>query len=171
MRSGLVLCLLLLGALQASAAESDVRAEITRFGLYDFKVTSKRTEAGTATGYVQTGDYEFHTTTTTVPARLGAHFGFEYVLIGTPKGAKINVRKVVIFPQGGLTNPKTGKTVARNEYEDTIAIGDRGLRGYSLDEDWEAVPGTWTLQLWLGDRKLAEKSFTLTRPQLPGAAR
>ncbi len=165
MRSGLVVCLLLIGALQAPAAEPRVaRAEITQVGLYGYKVTAQKTETGTAMGYVQTGTYEFHTKTTTVPARLGAHFGFEYVLVGSPKGAKVNVRKVVIFPQGGVTNPKTGKTVARDEYEETIAIGARNLRGYSLDEDWEVVPGTWTLQVWVGDRKLAEQSFTLVKP-------
>jgi hypothetical protein len=26
------------------------------------------------------------------------------------------------------------------------------------------VPGTWTMQLWVGDRKLAEKAFVVVAP-------
>jgi hypothetical protein len=63
-----------------------------------------------------------------------------------------------------VTNPKTGKTATREEYSETTQIGGADLRGYGLDDDWEAVPGTWTLQVWYGDRMLAERSFTLVKP-------
>jgi hypothetical protein len=33
--------------------------------------------------------------------------------------------------------------------------------GYDIDDSWELVPGVWTIQLWAGDQKFAEESFTL----------
>ena len=58
----------------------------------------------------------------------------------------------------------SGETFERNEYIEDKAVGETHLKGYTLDDDWEVVPGIWTLQVWFGDRMLAEKRFTLTKP-------
>lgn len=47
----------------------------------------------------------------------------------------------------------------------TRTIGrEAGYVDYGFDDPWELVPGTWTIELWHGDRKLATQSFTVVRP-------
>ena len=41
--------------------------------------------------------------------------------------------------------------------------GESCLKGWFLSEEWELVPGTWTLEAWLGDRLVATQSFELYR--------
>ena len=43
-------------------------------------------------------------------------------------------------------------------------IGPTQYKGYKIAQDWQAVPGVWTFQIWYQNRKLAEQSFTLTKP-------
>jgi hypothetical protein len=45
--------------------------------------------------------------------------------------------------------------------EFTTRIGDAYLDGYGFNEQWEIVPGTWTLQIWQGNRKLLERDFAI----------
>jgi len=163
MKAILALAVLVAG-LGAAAAQAPTveRATITKFGIYESKVTHTENSAGTATGTVNSVDYKFTSETTTVPARRGVGFGFECRLVGEPGGAKVPIRSVTIFPAGGLRNANTGQTFRRSEYIENKVIGDRLLKGYTLDEAWEVVPGTWTFQVWYGDDKLLEESFTLT---------
>ena len=45
--------------------------------------------------------------------------------------------------------------------EFTTQIGTDYLDGYGFNEPWEIVKGTWTQQIWYGDRKLLERSFVI----------
>jgi len=155
----------LVAGVTAAAAQADRidGADITQFGEYEYKVTSTEDLGGTAAGTLKSVDYKFVAKTTSIPARRGVGFGIEYRVRGAPTDATVPLRSVTIFPAGGLRNPKTGETVPRNEYIEEKAIGALLLKGYTLDEDWEVVPGTWTFQVWFGDQMLAEKSFTVTK--------
>jgi hypothetical protein len=155
----------LLAGVTAAAAQADRLdgVEITQFGVYEYKVTNTEDLGGTAAGTLKSVDYKFVSKTTSITARRGVGFGIEYRLLGEPKGAKVPLRSVTIFPAGGLRSPKTGQTFDRNEYIEDKEIGALLLKGYTLDDDWEVVPGTWTFQVWFGDKLLAEKSFTLTK--------
>ena len=39
------------------------------------------------------------------------------------------------------------------------------LLGYGFDNAWEIVPGVWTEQIWYQDRMLAERTFTVSKPE------
>ncbi len=165
MRAILALVALVAGVTAAAPQADRIDgAEIVQFGFYEYKVTNTEDLRGTAAGTLKSVDYKFVSKTTSAPARTGIGFGFEYRLNGAPNGAKVPIRNVTIFPPGGVRNPKTGETFERSEYVSDKTIGEVSLKGYSLDDDWEVVPGTWTHQIWFGDRMLAEKSFTLTKP-------
>jgi hypothetical protein len=159
----IVAVIALLAGVTAAAAQADRidGADITQFGVYEYKVTGTQELGGTAAGTLKSVDYTFVSKTTSIPARRGVGFGIEYRVRGAPKDAKVPLRSVTIFPAGGLRNPK-GETVLRNEYIEEKAIGALLLKGYTLDDDWEVVPGTWTFQVWFGDQMLAEKIFTVT---------
>jgi hypothetical protein len=154
----------LVAGVTTAAAQADRidGADITQFGVYEYKVTNTQELGGSAAGTLKSVDYKFVSKTTSIKARRGVGFGIEYRVLGSPKGAKVPLRSVTIFPAGGVRNPKTGERFERNEYIEDKEIGAPLLKGYTLDEAWEVVPGTWTFQVWFGDKMLAEKSFTLT---------
>lgn len=99
-------------------------------------------------------------TTHTVPLRPGVMFGFQYRVTGAPSGGAVRIKEVVLFPPGGLRLP--GKPpIPLESDEATVTIGDTLPLTWKFDNSWELVPGLWTLQVWAGDRKLVEQSFTV----------
>jgi hypothetical protein len=145
-------------------AATVTEAKITVTGTINAEVTGKIATPGVVGDAVNRGTYRFVTNATTMEIRKGLNFGFEYRLVGSPDGAKVAIRKVTIFPAPGVRNPKTGEVVTRDDYIEMNAIGQPGLKAYSIDNDWEAVPGDWVQQIWFGEQKLAEETFTLTKP-------
>jgi hypothetical protein len=78
---------------------------------------------------------------------------------------------VTKFPRAGLHDPQTNETIYRNETVVTRSIGKLHFRSYTLEEQWELVPGVWTFELWSHDRKLGEQSFTLIASDRPEPSR
>jgi hypothetical protein len=146
----------------AAGAKSDAgpasrvdRIEIVERGTY--RIPSKPVSAP--------GDVVKIKETTTIPARKGVLFGLKYVVSGEPKGAKAALKIIVIYPEGGITNAKTGKTADKEEISEDRTVGPaRCFWGVKLATEEMLVPGEWTCQIWCQDRKLAEQKFTLVRP-------
>src|SRR5262249_59104332 len=103
-----------------------------------------------------------------IPAILNSRFGFGFVLSGTPTdaGAKlVKLRFVRNFPADGIADPKTGERRLRERGEYNFDISQsENFCGYIFDRDEELVPGQWSLEVWHGNRKLVEKSFTVFKP-------
>lgn len=139
------------------------RAEIVEKGLYKVEIKERVEDPTTLSGgrYVSS-KAELIKDTTTIPA-VPSEFGFRYVVIGEPKGAKVPIRIVAHYPEGGRTNPKTGKTATKDEFPQTATIGG-GPVFFFFNLKWAIVPGVWTIEVWAQDRKLAEQKFTLVKP-------
>jgi hypothetical protein len=60
-----------------------------------------------------------------------------------------------------IHNPNNDNTYRPSVADFATVIGDVHWRGYAFDEPWEVVPGVWTIEIWQGDRKLLERSFTI----------
>lgn len=161
-----LLSLLLLATISSTAsAQAIQRVEIADFGIY--RVEQKRATTGaadTAAGVLNgiSPRTELAQATTKVPGRLGVHFGFRYKIIGSAPTAKLKI--VTLIPQPGIRNPNTGKTTEREEYVETEVVGAMQYTGYSFDNLWEIVLGTWTKEIWDGDRKLASQTFNVVKP-------
>jgi len=100
-------------------------------------------------------------TTTTVQAESGIRFGFIYRVVGKPTGQTVQLRMVIIYPPEGVKSPQSSTPLQSAERQIAVRIGAIEFSGYTFDDNWELVPGPWKMQLWLGDRKLAEKEFTV----------
>jgi hypothetical protein len=102
--------------------------------------------------------------TLTVPIGKGVNFGFQYLAVGTPRGERATLHFVVIYPSPGVKKPGSSAPLPRDEYDEKVRIGVKGsFDGYELDNDWEMVPGAWTLQIWSGTTQLASETFTLVK--------
>jgi len=165
MRTALALLLVtafLSGAAHAQSSRVQ-RIEITEFGIYEKKDVKTTDAPGTALGVFHVSEIKLIQQTTTIPARPGITFGYRYKIIGSPANARVTLKDINIVPAPGLRNPKTGNTIYREEIQVVRHLGVMAHSDYTLGSEWTLLPGTWTFQLWIGDRKMAEQNFTLVK--------
>ena len=111
--------------------------------------------------------------TTTIKASIGTTFGILVKLIGEPDGAIITSHFRCIHPK--LTDPVSGHTGETEEWEGPLRVGVARYVSYTFDNEWELVPGKWTIQVLDSGKILAEKTFeviaasTSNQPMKPTA--
>jgi hypothetical protein len=152
----------------ADARAQDMRVdrlELLDAGFYDVakaSVTGTTPAAGTVTGAVQElRNVTLSPTPPATAARVGIGFGLRFRSFGARDGERAMLRSVWKIPSPGIVNPNDGKTYLESAADFATTIGSNHLRGYTFEQPWEIVPGTWTLEIWQGDRKLLEKSFEI----------
>lgn len=100
-----------------------------------------------------------------IPAALNTRFGFGYALTGSPAGGTSGITHVRVFPPAGIVDPKTGERHTSERVQTNFRIDrDDLFIGYLFDHEMQLVPGVWLFQVWSGDQKLLEKSFTVYTP-------
>ena len=141
------------------------RLEIVESGFYDAAnttVTATSPSAGAVTGGVQElRDVKLLAQPPAATARVGIGFAVRFRSFGERAGERAMLRSVWKIPPPGIVDPASGATFHESVAEFATTIGSNHLRGYSFDQPWEIVPGTWMLEIWQGDRKLLEKSFEI----------
>jgi hypothetical protein len=155
------LLLFIAGTVHAQTPQIE-RLDITEFGTYTLDREVKGKDArGINLG---SGTNIHHAATKrTVPAQTGITFGFRYSVVGKPDGAPVNLRKVIVFPSPGLQPSPSSKRVSQDEFTVQTKIGESNYELYTLEDSFELVPGTWQIEMWHGNRKLATQSFTLEK--------
>jgi hypothetical protein len=162
---------LLIGCYTAVAQEPWITdARVTWYGVYqagqDKVIEDKSSFTGIRT--VSTGIVPPKVNSDRIPAILNSRFGFGFVLSGTPMDAGVKLVKLRFvrnFPADGITDPKTGERRFREQGEYNLEVTQREhFCGYIFDRNEELVPGLWSLEVWYGNRKLVEKSFTVYEP-------
>ena len=160
----LPLSLLLFVLTAAAQAQHVDRIEIVEWGIFRHDREAEIAAPHTPTGSRNVvKNVRLQQTTTTIPALVGMKFGFRFRVVGSPRGAGVDLKFVSRFPGQGLTNPARGKTFSTSEFHSDATVGETTYRGYSFDHDWEVEPGNWILEVWHEGRKLAEKTFMVTR--------
>jgi hypothetical protein len=143
-------------------AQSVERVDVLNAGIFEVDILG-RSGTDEAPGNVLNtlGRARLVARTGSVPLRRCITFGFQYIIRGAPAGADIPLRMVTHIPAPGVRNPHTGRTLVEMETTVSRQIGHRHLRAYTLEHQWELMPGVWTLEIWQGRRRLAAQSFTL----------
>jgi Domain of unknown function (DUF3859) len=159
-----IVALIALGAMyQSSFAQTPVikTVEIVAYGIYSADLQSSQRDTQ---GVLQNVSQNFRlvTATTAVPAQIGTRFGFNYKVGGTPTGKTVSLKKVTVYPPEGLRSPNVAQSLKHSDTTVTPTIGQQSYAGYRFDDPWELVPGQWRMELWDGDRKVAEQTFTVT---------
>jgi len=138
------------------------RLTVVEAGFYTARKTGEEPAAGTTLGHINAlKDIKFLKEAPTVTARLHTGFGVRFRAHGRPNGGKARLHQVWLIPAPGIHNPKNGNTYRQSLSDYTVTVGGVSMRGYSFDEPWEIVKGTWTIQIWQDERKLLEKSFLI----------
>jgi hypothetical protein len=158
------LLLLVLPAAPDARAQQVDRVEIVEWGIFQHEQMGVTPAPLAATGKTNlVTNVRIQQVTTTIPALVGMKFGFRFTVVGSPAGALVNLKCITRFPSQGIANPHTGKRFSTSEFHSTAITGVTTYRGYGFDYDWEVEPGPWTLEIWHEGRKLAEKTFMVTR--------
>lgn len=147
------------GCLQAGSNE----LQVIDYGLYKASNESSIVDTNSPTGELRThGVFKLVEQTEVIPAKLGNAFGFRFSI---PKELqKTQLKYVYLFPE--LRNPVTGRS-----YTSFDSLGEVKGHGpssgafYNLTDSWELVPGKWTIQVFVNDRKLLERQFTLVKAE------
>jgi len=144
------------------AQAADVQLiDVMDYGIYTAnKTATAKNDLGLAHDVVN--NIQLVAATRTIDLQPGMKFGFRYTIFGSPQDAPVTIRQVVIFPPEGVLSPEKG-LIHTHAFSTTVPIGVPGtFAGYGVEDPWELVPGIWTIQLWIGDKKFAEQSFTVT---------
>jgi hypothetical protein len=168
----------LLAATGAAAAQTATVPEpkttidgvtVTNAGTYTGQSASRPARAGqvSPTGTVGTAlDWRFVSSGQEVVGKIGTQFGIEFRIDGSPAGNAVTLHLVLTFPPHGIRNPNTGDMMhAANIAFPNMKIGALCVLGYGFDSAWEIVPGVWTEQIWYQDHMLAERTFTVSKPE------
>lgn len=138
------------------------RVTITQRGIISAEIAKDIPDKDTAAGVRYTvTDAKFVRDTSVIPAERGVRFGFRWEVFGSPSGANVQLRIVKRFPSLGITNPETHETTHVEERTVTVTMGVGHVTGYAFDHDFVMIPGIWTWEIWYGEQKLAEQTFTV----------
>lgn len=168
MRAAALVLTAVLGLAAPAIAGEVSGVEIVEHGLYTADVIGQLRDAnGIISNVIE--NLCHIATTTTVPMRGGLHFGFRYRVDGPVPGDTVPLTLAVRFPESVRPNPSV-QPLTEHERGTTLTVGAVSYTGYSFDQGWEFVPGTWTLAVRQGGRTLAEKSFTVVDTGAPPAS-
>jgi len=100
-----------------------------------------------------------------ITAQLCRRFGFMFTVENLPLGETLDVTVTSVNPP--IINP-SGRISTSVIYNMTVSGEQPGLVGFSFDDPWELVPGTWIFTVRRGDQVLAEQAYDVTAS--PGPA-
>jgi hypothetical protein len=101
-----------------------------------------------------------------VPVTVDTRIGSGFVLRGTADSHSVQYQVVWRFPEPGMQSPegKTSREWRSPPYSCPVGPYQPCLAGYVFRNEWEIVPGRWTLEVWAEGRRLFERSFEVYKP-------
>jgi hypothetical protein len=140
-----------------ASAQDSIGVEIVERGLYTMEVVEVRQDPSGVSHDVVRNICHI-SSSTSVPMKRNAHFGFRYRLTGVPEGQEVEVQAVTRYPTT-VTPPDGPRSIAASGYTGRLKAGVVSYHGYGFDYDWELIPGRWWLEIWQGNRRLAAQPF------------
>lgn len=98
-----------------------------------------------------------------IEAKLGTSFGYQFTIAGLRPGSEYLFEKTVSHPPMKLPDGTVSNGYSRM-LRPALARSDgtvASIQGYSLDFDYELLPGPWTIEIKHDGQTLTTKTFTL----------
>lgn len=146
--------------------DTSIKGNVARQGLYRLvRSGGVINDPSTSTGKsVLKPVVELVKTTDRIPLIKSGQIYLQYRIWPLPERAYADLRRVLKHP--GMTLPD-GTVSTGSDFMIKARVSSNqaiGYTGYGLDEDYELVEGDWVFQLWYGDEKIIEQTFTTYRP-------
>ncbi len=168
-RMYVIMCCVIIGSMSlipesgATVSKAIVSGTVLEYGIYAYGGKMHTVKSpGTATGTVSYDDPEdvrLSRETKRVPLTKGLIFGYKWRLQGLKDDRPVEITYRVKHPP--IVNHK-GVQSEKSEVRMQIApIGGacEMIASYRLSEDYELVPGIWTISVFLGDQVVTEMPF------------
>jgi hypothetical protein len=160
----LATCLLASG----SHAQTVERIQFSNAGIYRFETERLENAPNSIKGYFRiVKNMQLVERTDRIPAAVGVSLGVNFDIVGQPNGTPVTIRFITRFPPPGLRDPKTGTVHQMSVNDRQFRIGDFSFRSYSFDEEWEIVPGVWSLEFWHEGKMIAAQKFEVVKSESP----
>jgi hypothetical protein len=164
-RFWLALALLMVGMSNGAGAQEVQGVEVYEFGTYVANGPSHEHRPSSQGIRIEGHDgYTHLESTRTILAQLGARFGFRYRVVGSTPGTYAPLRMVWKFPPPGIVGSDPAHPVQLEVVEFDATSNDDYVITMSLESASDLVAGTWTLEIWSGDKKLTEQNFEILPP-------
>lgn len=137
--------------------------QLLEYGIYDFdeKKSEKIGSETSPTGYyIEANNLTLKKTTDKIPIIRNTTFGIKYKLLTS----SIPVKVILYHPE--IENPDTLYTFSKIETSKVIENGKTYYDFYTLEYNYEFIPGFWSFQIVYENNLLLEKEFELYIEQI-----
>jgi hypothetical protein len=148
---------------RATVPKAGVSASVIEYGIYSYSgkkltVTTPRTATGTVS-YGDPDDIQLVKKTKIVPLTKGIIFGYKWRIQGLKNNRPVEMTYRVKHPP--IVNLKGIRSEKSEGLMQITPIGGayEMIASYRLSEDYELVPGIWTITILLRDQVISEMSF------------
>ena len=99
---------------------------------------------------------------TRIDAALGTRFGMAFKFADQNSTQPVSYEEVWHFPQPGLTNPHTKRTMTSEKYSLVCQVNASCVAGRVFSEPWELRSGTWAVEILVGNKPVLRQTFEIT---------
>jgi hypothetical protein len=103
-------------------------------------------------------DFAVINKTDSIEMKLGSRFGVEYQLVSS-KELSIPLEAEWVFPRKIINTE--GKAFKNLRYNTSRSTNEKTFSSYSLDKEFELVPGRWTFRLYFKKKIIYQRYFYL----------
>ena len=148
----------------ADTAATVTGLELRRCGTYAHQTKGKESDNASTSGTHNIVDgLALEKESREVQAALGRAFGCEVMILGSPKGAQATFT-AVLQPPGDRIDPRTKAPFKPMRGSKTYPIGEAGgYVGFTFRSEAVMVPGEWTLEVLVGERRFGSTTFKVAR--------
>jgi len=164
-----IICLMIFGSeSRATVPKAIVSGSVIEYGIYAYGGKKQTVKSpGTATGTVSYGDPEdVHLVKKikTIPLAKDVIFGYKWRIQGLKDDRPVEMTYRVKHPP--IVNLKGIRSEKSEGLMQITPIGGayEMIASYKLSEDYELVPGIWTITILLRDQVITEMSFQVIAP-------
>ena len=142
------------------AFASDYIAKITEYGIYNVDKPKSIEFPEAMSGKAQQGEGVLQKKTTVIPLIKNTFFGYKFTISNIDDESVKLLTLVIEHPSivalDGISNSRLAMQIRKRPKNGVIT----SQIGYVLNQDYEMVPGEWTLEVFLDKKMILEKTFT-----------
>lgn len=115
-------------------------------------------------GWRRPGSWVVKERTNTIPNAEGVNFGVMYKAATKYSTKSVNIKHKIIYPNGGISDPETGKTMLTDTSEDRVNPNEGYIYYEVIEDPMKTKTGKWVIQILHEGNIVVEKAFYIKDP-------